>query len=668
MVLMLIILTIAAISWIYYLRQRDIYRELFFNENKLRESQEEFKTILYSIGDGVITTDKNGLIRQMNPVAEKLTGWNENEATGLPLDKVFRIIHEISRKVVENPVELVLKKGMIVSPVNHTLLISKSGNEIPIADSGAPILKEGKEVSGVVLIFRDQTKERMAHEALTERDRRYESFINSSRDMIFIKDDRFRYIVVNDQIARFLNRSKEDMLLKTDFELMDEKEAAECKLTDEKTIHSLSPVITEEIFGDKIYETNKFRLILSGNRIGIGGIMRDITASKNMMSELIEAKNKAEENNRLKTAFLNNLSHEIRTPLNGIVGFTELINDPSTNILDRVRFGKIVKKNSDWLLAIITDIISIATIETGQEKLNESPTDINKLFYDLYHRFILVLNDKPIELSFRNGLSQEESEVIADEGKLKQVIANLLSNAIKFTEKGAIKVQCNLDDRQLKFSVEDTGIGIPENLQQVIFEKFRKGETDNDKIYQGNGLGLAISKAYVELMGGTIIVKSRPGEGSCFTFTILHRTVELEQSNRIKHKMINENAPSATTKTILVVEDEESNYLLIEKMLFPSAFRTIHVTNGQDAVMECMGHPEIELILMDLKLPGMSGYEATRRIKEKFPHLPIVAVTAYALAGDREKALNAGCDDYLPKPFDRRDLMEMINKHWRVES
>jgi len=664
----LILLIVIALAWIYSSKQKNIYRELFLNENKLRESQEQFKTTLYSIGDAVITTDVKGMIRQMNPVAEKLTGWKEKEASGQSFESVFRIVDEYTRQPMENPMNLVLKQGVVVGMANHTLLISKDGKEIPVADSGAPILNERKEITGVVVVFRDQTAERNAREVLAEKERRYRTFINTSHDMIFIKDDQMQYIVVNDRLVNFFGLTREKILGKTDFDLMNEAEALNWKKSDEKTLQQMSLVVTEEKIDGRIYETNKFPLLLSGNKTGIGGFIRDVTEIKQMLSDLTDAKNRAEENDRLKTAFLNNLSHEIRTPLNGIVGFSELINDPAIDEKERARFGAIVKQNSDRLLAIITDIISIATIEAGQEKLRVSEADVNNMMNDLCQHYRMVLNNGQVEINFHTALSVEEAQVLIDGTKLAQVISNLVDNAIKFTEKGSIKVECSRQFDWLHFSVQDTGIGIPEEYQQVIFERFRQVDNDKEVVYRGNGLGLAISKAYIELMGGVIGVRSEPSKGSCFYFSIPYRPAVAEAPVK-EHPMTlkNEDGPMekdtyTTEKLLLIAEDEESNYLLTEKMLAPYPYRIIHVTNGQAAIDQCFENPAIEMALMDLKMPGINGYEATRRIRELRPDMPIVAVTAYALSGDREKALEAGCNDYLSKPFDRHDLIAMIEK------
>lgn len=667
-IFIMILMVVIVLAWIYSSKQKNIYRKLFLQENRLRESQEQFKTTLYSIGDAVITTDMKGMIRQMNPVAEKLTGWKEKEASGQYLESVFRIVDEYTRQPIENPMNLVLKQGTVVGIANHTLLISKDGMEIPVADSGAPILNERKEITGVVVVFRDQTAERKAREILAESERRYRTFINTSHDMIFIKDDRMQYIVVNDRLVDFFGLDREKILGKTDFDLMNEAGALNCKKSDEIALQKMTLVVNEEEINGRIYETNKFPLLLSDKKTGIGGFIRDVTDVKRLLSDLTDAKNRAEENDRLKTAFLNNLSHEIRTPLNGIVGFSELIVDPAIDEKERARFGKIVKNNSDRLLSIITDIISIATIEAGQETLRATSTDINLLLNDLCQHYRMILNAGQVEISFTSTLSGEEARVLTDGTKLAQVISNLVGNAIKFTEKGSIEVECTRKSQWLHFSVTDTGIGIPEQYQQIIFERFRQVDNDKEIIYRGNGLGLAISKAYVELMGGTIGVRSEPAKGSCFYFSIPYQTVMSEipvEEHTIKPKndfQTMEKDSSATEKLLLIAEDEESNYILTEKMLAPYPYRIIHVTNGQAAINQCLENPDIDMALMDLKMPGVNGYEATRRIRELRPDMPIVAVTAYALSGDREKAIAAGCDDYLAKPFERQDLVAMIEK------
>jgi len=383
-------------------------------------------------------------------------------------------------------------------------------------------------------------------------------------------------------------------------------------------------------------------------------------------AELIIAKEKAEESDRLKTAFLNNMSHEIRTPLNGITGFTNILSFPETTHEDIETYAPLIKNASDQLCNIIDDIICIATIEAGQEVLRNAPADINLIMKDLYSEYKDNPDTNKIIINYRTLLSDKHSKVVTDEAKLTKILRNLISNAIKFTNQGIIEFTCEPEERFLHFKVRDTGIGIPKEHQSLIFERFRQVQQDRDRKFGGNGLGLAISKAYAEMMGGKIWFESEPGKGTLFHFTILYEPLEavlsstyLPENQQIDYLTLN-------NKTILVAEDEWSNYMLLEKLLEPYNFRIIHALNGVEAVEATRKFPDLDLVLMDLKMPEMDGFEATRIIKKEKPFLPVIAVTAYALSGDRENALQAGCDDYISKPLRISTLMGKINLHKRI--
>lgn len=377
--------------------------------------------------------------------------------------------------------------------------------------------------------------------------------------------------------------------------------------------------------------------------------------------DIREALVKAEESDRLKTAFLNNMSHEIRTPLNGILGFTSLLNDPDTTEEDQRYFQRIITQNGEQLLSIINDIISIATIESGQEKVRESGCDVNEVLSMLYNHFKMACAGKQIMLNYRSSVASQAAIIRTDETKLKQILSNLIGNAIKFTDHGLVDFGCKQSGDMLQFYVSDTGIGIPEHLHQVIFERFRQANADPAKEYGGNGLGLAISKAYTELLGGNIWLESSPGKGTTFYFTVPYKALNNPQAmtnTNLNHGL----SINGIGKTILVAEDVYANYQLIEAILKKMSFSIIHVEDGISAVEACNSDSAIDLVLMDIKMPGMDGYEATRRIKSTNPEIPVVAVTAYALSGDRDKAIAAGCDDYITKPVKAGILIGVLNR------
>lgn len=375
------------------------------------------------------------------------------------------------------------------------------------------------------------------------------------------------------------------------------------------------------------------------------------------MEKLKDALDKAEESNRLKTAFLNNLSHEIRTPMNAVVGFSDLLRDEVKDKKSKEYISSI-QKSSYRLLDIINDIISIATIESDQERFLEDKLRLWPFLEGIADDFSVKASEKGLGFKYASDPGQNSEIVFADKEKLGYVISHLLNNAIKFTDSGSVEFRCTLKGDVLHFAVSDTGKGVPENLRKVIFERFRKGEyMSNSELNEGMGLGLPIAKAYIELMGGRIEVSSSPGKGSVFSFTVPCKSVPDEPEDK--------KAGPVTVRgnTILIAEDEHSNYTLVETILEPYGFELIHARNGEEALEAVRKRPEINLVLMDIKMPVMNGLDATRLIKAERPALPVIAVTAYALKGDEENILGAGCDGYLAKPVRKATLLETIGRY-----
>jgi len=396
-----------------------------------------------------------------------------------------------------------------------------------------------------------------------------------------------------------------------------------------------------------------------GRLVALEGIARDITERKQAEEELKAAKEKAEESDRLKTAFLNNLSHEIRTPLNAIVGFSEFLNEPGLDQDQIRRFTATIRSSSDQLLSIIDDIVNISKIEAGLLDRFENECHINKLLEKVYGKLQVKAAEKLIKFRYHSALSEKESRVITDQNKLETILMHLIGNAIKFTREGHVEFGCSLKDNALRFYVADTGSGIDPALQDTVFQRFQQVHTDRTSVSSGMGLGLPIAKSFVELLGGRIWLESNPGTGTVAFFTI--EWSPLEQSGQPVAKPGQDNGNGK--HTILVAEDEENNFELLKVILESVDMEILHAWDGKQA-LELLGkHPEVDLVLMDIKMPVMGGYEATQRIKEERPELPVVALTAYALPGDREKALSAGCDDYMAKPVSLKEFLSIVKKH-----
>jgi PAS domain S-box-containing protein len=389
-------------------------------------------------------------------------------------------------------------------------------------------------------------------------------------------------------------------------------------------------------------------------------VYEDVSEQKKILSELISAKIKAEESDHLKTAFLANMSHEIRTPMNGILGFMDLLQQPGLTGDQLDEFIKIVKISGERLLSTINDIIDISKIEAGQSMFHETVVDVNQLLSEQLIFFKPEADNKGLDFSV-TLLPSELQLIKTDQKKLSSVIINLVKNALKFTRQGSIRFGAGLRQNDIEFFVSDTGKGIPPERLSSIFERFVQADVSIARDYEGSGLGLSIAKAYVEMMGGKISVTSGVNQGSTFIFTIPF--VHVPNLNMSVQNVIADSFITLDDKTILVAEDDEISFIYLNRMLNAYKLNLLRAYNGQEAVQMCEQHPEISLILMDIKMPIMDGYQATRKIRESKPLLPIIALTAFAFSDDKEKAIAAGCTDYVSKPVKKENLLEIIKRY-----
>lgn len=375
---------------------------------------------------------------------------------------------------------------------------------------------------------------------------------------------------------------------------------------------------------------------------------------------------KAQESDRLKSAFLANMSHEIRTPMNGILGFAELLKDPQLTGKEQKSYIKIIEKNGARMLNTINDIIDISKIEAGQVEVVKSEVSVNKILKEHYEFFNPEAQSKGLELIYKPTLSDKEATIVTDKHKLEGILTNLIKNAIKFTKHGNITFGYSLKKEKnfekLEFYVKDTGIGIASERINAIFDRFIQADIEDTHVFQGSGLGLAISKSYVEMLGGNIHVSSKEGSGSTFIFTIPYIQKSTKYSS-IENTKKKEQKTLLTDVSVIIAEDDETSQLFL-KTIFRDKFRNIiYTTNGVETVEAIKEHPETDIILMDIKLPVMNGYNATREIRKFNQDVVIIAQTAFGLSGDKEKAIEAGCDDYIAKPINKDLLFEKIMLH-----
>ncbi len=495
-------------------------------EKALKESEEFFRTTLYSIGDGVITTDTNGCLRQMNPVAEKLTGWTEAEARGKQLEEIFNIVNEDTRKQVEIPVRRVLREGRVVGLANHTLLISKDYREIPIADSGSPIVNEKGEIIGVVLVFRDQTEERAAQKALMESESRFRQLVENAPEAIFVQTNGcFAY--VNPAALRLFGVDSASQLIG---QPVMERFHPDFRDIVRERIHLLNDMCEEVPNIEEIYlrlDGTPFNVEVSAVPITYDGLngslvfFRDITERKQVERALIRAKMVSDEANRSKTEFLANTSHELKTPLNSIIGFSELmLAGELGNISEQQKkyIGTILESGY-LLLNIINRILDISSINYGRMDLSYVKFNLCDAIQDTCAMMQAAANRKSIELIV--DIDPQINEINADIIKFKEVVYNLVDNSVKFTPYGGfVIITATQNESHVKISVADNGIGIAKENIERIFDPFYQVDSSTTRRYSGTGLGLALINQLVKMHGGNIWVESEPGKGSTFTFTI----------------------------------------------------------------------------------------------------------------------------------------------------
>ncbi|WP_321368978.1 PAS domain S-box protein [uncultured Draconibacterium sp.] len=416
-----------------------------------------------------------------------------------------------------------------------------------------------------------------------------------------------------------------------------------------------------------LVEAREAPVVENGKVVSIVGSLTDITDRKQAESELIIAKEKAEESDRLKSAFLANMSHEIRTPMNGILGFADLLKKPDLTGKEQKEYIEIIERSGKRMLNIINDIIDISKIEAGLMKFVIDETNINEQIEYTYTFFRPEVEAKGIELSYSTPLPAKEANIKTDSEKVYAILTNLVKNAVKYTEKGSIELgycvkRGKLAD-ELEFYVKDTGIGIPKHRHKAVFERFIQADIEDKMAKQGAGLGLAITKSYVEMLGGKIWVESENGKGSTFYFTLPYNT-KSDEGNKAGQHLAPRKDKTVRKIKILIAEDDKISEMLLQETMKLYSNKLLKATTGIEAVQVCRNTPDIDLVLMDIRMPEMDGYKATRQIREFNKEVIIIAQTAYGLPGDREKALENGCNDYIAKPIQQEQLHALVLKYF----
>lgn len=538
-----------------------------------------------------------------------------------------------------------------------------------------PILKDG-EVIGVSCFGSNITQRKLAEQELHEAKNRAEAseeklrlMIKNSYDAFVLINEKGEQFFISDAAVRDTGYSLNELygpiqniILQEDWPLIADawksivEENEKMVRVQYRHKHKSSGYIWYEAVAQNFLNNPLINAVVVN--------VRDITRIKKTEAELIKAKEVAEESDRLKSAFLANMSHEIRTPMNGILGFAELLKQPSLKGDDQQKYIQIIERSGHRMLNIINDIIDISKVEAGLMKINISQSNINEQVEYIYTFFKPEVQSKRLNFLIKTPLPSNEAMVFTDREKLFAILTNLVKNAIKYTPIGSIEVGYELKGPFFEFFVKDTGIGVPEDRKLAIFERFVQADIEDRQVYQGAGLGLAISKAYVEMLGGKIWVESSLGKGSHFYFTLpCNQSNKEETTSSSQPTQLSIDPKSMAKLKILLVEDDPTSTFLLKEFTASYCKDLVHTSNGLEAVSIFKKHNDFDLVLMDIQLPGQDGYNAIREIRKTNPKVLIIAQTAYGLAGDKEKAIEAGSNDYLAKPISGLKLMQCVVKH-----
>ncbi len=673
-------------------------------EETLNEINLFNEQIIKGAHEGIIVYDRNMKYLAWNPFMENLTGCAASEVLGrYPMD-LFPFLNDAG---VIDTIEKAIH-GEATGVIDFPFSIPSTGKSGWTSDATSSLRNANGEIIGVITTVRDITEKKLAEQEIIlakERTEKSEQDLQLTNKELLEKNILIQTILDNLPIGLALNKFDGGSATYMN------KKFQEIYGWPYESIHDIEDFY-KKIYPDEAYRNSIVNRVLAdiesgdpdrlhwegititrqdGSKGVINAVNIPITEQNTMIStvmdltdlhrinqDLLKAKEHAEESDRLKTAFLTNISHEIRTPMNGILGFAELLKTPELEPEEVESYLQVIELSGNRMLDIINDIVDISKIEAGQMNLHIERTNVSQLLRDLYLFFKPEAEKKKLSFSYKTAIPSEELILRTDHTKLAQILSNLIKNALKFTQTGSVEFgygsTCSpigstsspvnstnspTSSPVLTFFVRDTGIGIPSDKLDIIFERFRQVNESSNRPHEGAGLGLPISKAFVEKLGGRIWVESEFGEGSVF-FVELPGDKFPEEKPEIKVTSP-EPAPSQSLK-ILIAENDEISLAYLNAILLSENAIILEAENGKQAVELVKSHPEINLVLMDLKMPEMDGYEATRLIKELRPELQVIAQTAYAFSDDREKAIKAGCNGYLTKPIRKSELLELLKK------
>jgi PAS domain S-box-containing protein len=623
------------------------------SRNILNQIHENYKSFFNTIDEFLFVLDDLGNIIHANDTVYKRLGYSRDELIGKPV----LIIHPVDRQIeAARIVKEMLEGKAEYCPVP---VITKNGRNIPVETRVNLGFWDGKPA--IFGVTKDISKLRFSEEKFSK-----VFYLNPSAcglsDLIT-----GRYVEVNDAFCRIFEFTIDEVIGRTAMEMGifhgNTRDVLLSKADGEGRIINAEAVLYTK-------KGNTKNVILSAENISVQDknyrytVVHDITKLKQTEQELILAKEKAEESDRLKTAFLHNMSHEIRTPLNAMMGFTGMLSSYFNNKEKLLHFSKIIEKRGNDLLDLIDGLLDIAKIESGQLPIYLETFNLTAFLKELegfFSDYQKQVSKQKIEFKITSSFGELNLFITTDQLKLKQILTNLIVNAFRFTNSGHIEVSCSFEkENYLLFSVADTGIGIAKEKHSEIFMRFMQASYEISRLYGGTGLGLAIVQGLVTLLNGRIWLESEPDKGSTFYFSIPvelahEKGQELEAAFEEVRPLINNNAK------ILIVEDDFYNSEFLSEVLTSENFTVIHTEFGLKAV-EIVASQNIDIVLLDIRLPDIHGYEVVNLMKEKKPKISIIAQTAYATHSAYIEAIESGCDDYISKPIKTDILFEKINK------
>ena len=666
-------------------------------ELDLKESERKFRTLFDSASDAMFIIDLGGNIIEVNDVACERLHYAKKELLSMQ-PKDFHISE--SREEFDVHLKEMRENESGTYEAEH---VSKDGEIIPVEINYRVI--EFNNTKAILKIARDITKRKKAEEELQIKNRISNTFINSGHESFYKHVlDIFREVFKSEYgFFGYINDNGDLVSPSLTYDVWDQCSVENKTYTfprdswgglfgeslkDGKTYYrngNLHPpeghvalnsaiaapiLLNNELIGqitlankpDGYNEYDKEMIIKICDYVA--PLLHSKRKEEQYTDNLVRAKERAEESDRLKTAFLANMSHEIRTPMNGIIGFSQILSEKTFSQEKQQEFLDIIHSRSKHLLQIINDIVDISKIEANQLKIEYSEFNLNQLLFELYNTYKneLEYQDKPdLKISLQKALADDNSNIYSDELRLKQILTNLLGNSLKFTEHGKVEFGYEVNDtEELLFYVQDTGIGIPEDKQNAIFKRFMQADSASGRQYGGTGLGLSISANLVEMLGGDIWLHSEEGEGTTFYFTVPIQKMEKQPEDADGKDVQSEYHWSG--HRILVVEDDPTSREYIDEILKPMEAHVDFAEDGIQGLEYYKNNNNYSVILIDLRLPGMSGIEVTKKIRETDLITPIIAQTAYAMGSDKEECFQAGCNDYVTKPYNMESFIEVINK------